>query len=350
MFKRFVIVVFLLTSVNMVLGKAAPKPAMPAFVETTVVQLSTVQNQIAETGTLVAIPGVTVRAEIEGRITKIYFTPGTDVAAGTLLVEINPDVLKATLVQNQADLLLKQLNLERAKKLYQTHAIAKIDLDRAQADFDMARGRVEETTAQLRKTAVRAPFDGQLGLNAVNLGDYAKVGQDIVNLQSIDPIYVEFSVPEIYLSALYLGQEVLLKSDAYPKEDFIGKVVAFESLVNANIRSIKLRAAVPNQDKRLLPGTFAQVYLPIGKPYKIIKVPQEALVYSTEGNYVYRVIDGKAVQTMVILGEKDKKDIIIEKGLSVGDKVIISGQLKVKDGAPVMDKLPPQATTPSVKK
>ena len=338
----FIAIALLLFS-HSILGKAKQPRELPTFVETTKVQLVAIRDQVQATGSLTAIPGVTIRTEIAGRITNIYFTSGADVIAGAPLIEIYPDVYRAAVVQDKANVVLTQLNLERAKKLYQGKAIAKADLDQAQANFDMARGKLEEAIAELTKTTIHAPFSGRLGLNLVNLGDYAKAGQDVVNLQSLDPIYVEFSIPEIYLPKLILGQTVKLKSAAYPQEEFTGKVCALESLVDANARSLKMRAEIINQEKKLLPGTYVQVYLLIGEMRKVIKVPQIAIVYDTTGDYVYRVIDGKAVKTMVVLGAKDKEDVIINSGLAVGDTIVTSGLQKVEDGAAVLDKknMPP---------
>lgn len=334
----FWVILFLFGWTIVASGKLKSPAALPAFVETTTVQLSTVTDQIMATGTLIAIPGITIRTEIAGRITKIYFTPGADVIVGTPLIEINPASLQAAVVQDQANVKLTKLNWERAQRLYKQHVIAKSDFDQAQDNLDVAQGKLEQDTAELKKSTIHAPFSGRLGLNTVNLGDYANVGQNVVNLQSLDPIYVEFSIPQTYLSKLIVGQALTLKSTAYPEQEFSGKVCALESLVDVNARSLKMRAAITNHDKKLLPGTFVQVYLVIGAPLKVIKVPQTAIVYETEGNYVYRVIDNKAVRTMVVLGAKDKQNVTINSGLAVGDVIVTSGQMKVKDGMTVINK------------
>lgn len=339
MSKRMVLWVVLSFIWTIALGGKPKTSAMPpAFVETTTVKQSAVTDQVMATGTLTAIPGVTIRTEIAGRITKIYFTPGIDIVAGAQLIEINPASLQAAVAQDQANVKLTKLNWERAQRLYRGHVIAKSDLDQAQDNLDVAQGKLEQDTAELKKATIHAPFSGRLGLNQVNLGDYANVGQAVVNLQSLDPIYVEFSIPQIYLSKLTVGQAVTLQSTAYPEQKFSGKVCALESLVDVNARSLKMRAAINNHDKKLLPGTFVQVYLVIGAPLKVIKVPQTAIVYETEGNYVYRVIDNKAVRTMVVLGAKDQQDVIVSSGLAVGDVIVTSGQMKVKDGMTVVVK------------
>lgn len=343
MWKRLIVFGILLIPAGLAISKPKSSHVLPAFVETAKVQMSTMTNEVMATGTLTSIPGITIRTEIAGRITKIYFTPGADVTVGTPLIEIYPDVLRGTVAQDHANVELAKLNWERAVRLYRTRTISKSDFDQAQANLDVARGKLEQDTAELKKTTIRAPFSGRLGLNSVNLGDYAKEGQNVVNLQSLDPIYVEFSIPEIYLQNLSLGQTVMLKSNAYPKEEFTGKVCALESLVDVNARSLKMRAEIANHDKKLLPGTFVQVHLVVGDSYQVIKIPQVAVVYETEGNYVYRVIDGKAVRTMAVLGDKDKQDVIVKSGLAVGDVIVVLGQQKVQDGMDVIDK----ATVPA---
>lgn len=336
--------------INIALG-AKPKAgqAMPTLVEATTVKYVSKQQQISATGTLNAIPGIVVKPEISGRITKIYFKSGDTVVAGTPLIEIYPDIIKAQLAQAQANLKLAKLNYDRSSQLIKSHDISEADFDKAQADFRSAEAQVNQATAALRQTTIMAPFAGRLGLSQINLGDFVSAGTEIVNLQSIDPIYVDFSIPEIYMSKVAAGQQVLIRTDAYPNATFNGKVEAVESAINQANRTLMLRASIPNKDGKLVPGTFVNVNILVNAEQQVIEIPQTAVVFAPEGNFVYKIIDGKAVKSLVTLGDRDAANVVIKSGLNVNDVVITAGQLKIQDGAPVMvapANAKPQAATP----
>lgn len=332
----------LLCTITIALGKA-PKGMQfpPSFVETTTVKFTSRQQQVAATGTLNAIPGIVIKPEISGRITKMYFKSGDAVAKGAPIIEINPDIIKAQLAQAQATLQLTKLNYERAVQLYKTHDISKADFDKSTADYNSAKASVDQAKAQLQQTVILAPFNGKLGLSQVNLGDFVSPSTEIVNLQSIDPIYVDFSIPEVYVSKVARGQNVLVRTDAYPGVTFNGKVEALESAINQANRTLMLRASIPNKDGKLIPGTFVEVSVLINQENQVIEIPQTAVVFSPEGNFVYRVVDGKAAKTIVTLGDRDADKVVVKTGLNSGDIIITSGQLKVQDGSPVMT-APPQ--------
>ena len=337
MLKQIVITIFLLTLCwsNIALAASKPKTMPPVFVETTTIQTTSHQDQISSTGSLLSIPGIVVKPEIPGRITKIYFNSGDVVQKGVPLVEINPDIIKATLIQTLAELKLNKLNFERSATLYKTRDISKSDFDQAQANYVSAKAGVDSAQAQLQQTTIVAPFAGKLGLSQVNVGDYVNIGQNIVNLQTLDPLKVDFSIPELYQSKIAVGQIVSLCSDAYPHETFSGKVEAFESLVNTNNRTLNVRANVPNKNGKLIPGGFVEVSLQFAEQ-QLIMIPQTAIVYDPSGNYVYKVVAGKAEKTAVTLGEKNADNVTIKSGLKVGDVVVTAGQIKMYPGAQVI--------------
>jgi membrane fusion protein (multidrug efflux system) len=310
----------------------------PAVVEIVKVTSTSRQEKIPSTGSVVAIPGIVVKPEVPGRITNIFFKPGDDVVFGTPLVEINPDPDRAQLAQAEADLKLAQLDYDRYAKLYASRVVSKADFDQKQATLDADKAQVDLASANLRETLVKAPFTGRLGLNLVNLGDYVNAGQNIVSLQSLDPIYVNFTVPEIYLKQLAVGEKVTITTDSFAGESFEGQVYAFDPLVNSSSRTINARATVPNKDKKLLPGAFAEVTLFAGSPTKVIAIPETAVVYSPDGNYVYKVIDGHiAKKASVTLGERNQQNIIVTSGLAEGDIIVTAGQLKIPaDGTEVI--------------
>lgn len=331
-------------------GKQAKGMQMPpSFVETSTVALSNRQQQVAATGTLTAIPGIVIKPEISGRVTKVYFKSGDTVKKGAPIIEIYPDIIKAELAQAEATLQLTKLNYDRSVQLYKSHDVSKADNDKATADYNSAKARVEQAKAQLSQTTIVAPFNGRLGLSQINIGDFVSSGTEIVNLQSMDPIYVDFSIPEVYISKVATGQDVKVRTDAYPGVTFIGKVEALESAINQANRTLMLRASIPNKDGKLIPGTFVEVSVLVNVEQQAIEIPQTAVVFSPEGNFVYKVIDGKASKAIVTLGDRDADKVVVKNGLVAGDVIITSGQLKVQDGAPVMV-APPSQTPVAPKK
>jgi membrane fusion protein, multidrug efflux system len=308
----------------------------PAVVSAIKVTQKPWQQTISATGTLSASKGITVKAEAQGRLKKIFFQSGQMIKKGEPLVEINPDILKAQLEQTQAQLHLSQLDYNRNLKLYKQHFVSKADLDKSKASLDGYKAQIQEFLAKLDQTLIRAPFTGKLGLKQVSIGDYLNLGQAIVDLQALDPIRVDFSVPQTYLTKLNLGDKIAIQSEAIDGK-FTGSVYAFNSIVDQSTRMLNLRANVPNKENKLVPGTFVEVTLFLGQPQNVIIAPQTAIVYDPDGNYVYKLENHKAVKANVILGQKlPNNEIIIQSGLQDGDNIISGGQTKLHDGSPVM--------------
>ena len=291
------------------------------------------QPRIMATGTLVAEQGITVRSEVAGRITQLFFKSGDVVKAGTPLLRIYPDILLAQLKSNEAALKLKKLNFARISSLYKKNAVSKSQLDTTASELQSSQAQVDQTQAQLTQTLIKAPFAGVLGIRKVSLGDYVTAGQAIVNLQDVDPIFVDFSVSEKHMKQVAIGEKLTVYSSAYGKQRFVGKVVAMESLIDPSTRTILVRAAIPNKNRVLIPGSFVEVKLALGKSETIVSIPQTAIVYSPGGDFVYKVIGGKAIKTSVVLGTRGVTNIFIKKGLSPGDVVVTAGQQKLHDKA-----------------
>jgi membrane fusion protein (multidrug efflux system) len=201
--------------------------------------------------------------------------------------------------------------------------------------------------ARLDKTRLLAPFDGVLGLRRVSVGDYLNPGQDIVNLESLTPIKLDFRVPEGYLSELRVDQPLDVRVDAFAEQIFAGKVIAIEPRVAAEDRSIALRGEIPNDDLRLRPGLFARVNLVLSTREGALMLPEQAIVPQGEGHFVYRVLDGKALRTPVELGLRQGGRVEIRSGLSAGETVVTAGHLKLADGKPVTVATPPDAAAPA---
>jgi membrane fusion protein, multidrug efflux system len=339
----FVLLTSLAISISALAAPKKPQGMMmpPAVVEATKIVPTTYQSSATATGTLVAIPGIVIKSEIAGRITKLNFQSGTFVAAGTPLLEINSDILQATLEQSETDLQLKKVTFARIVTLYQKGAFSKADYDKAKADLDSARAITEQNKAKLKQAFIAAPFTGKLGLAKVNLGDFVNAGQEIVSLQSLDPIYIDFSVPETYLGQLdktnHSNQKITFKSSTYPGQVFEGKIVAFESLINPSTRTLNIRAVSPNPDNKLVPGSFVEVSLFLGTSAPALFIPQTAVTYSPDGAFVYKVIDGHAVKTKVTLGDRTQEKVMVTDGLKEGDVIVSAGEMKIMaDGAPVI--------------
>lgn len=308
----------------------------PTFVEIQPVKMENWQTEINAIGSLASSQGVIVKPEVSGRVTAIYFRSGDYVKANAPLVQINPEILKAQLIAMQAQAKLSKSNYERGVTLFQKKVFAQADLDKFLASYQADIANVANAQAKLDQTLIRAPFAGRIGLRLVDLGSFLNAGDPIANLNAIDPLRIDFKLPEVYLSQLKVGQIVSITSSAYPKEVFKGKVYAFDSQIDLATRSLGVRATLPNKDQKLLPGAFVDVSLQTGTPQPLITVPETAIVMDETGNYIFRVVNGKAVKTKVKIGQRKPGKVAIIEGLSKGDKVITAGGFKVMDGAPVM--------------
>jgi membrane fusion protein (multidrug efflux system) len=307
----------------------------PAIVEVVVAKDASYREEISSTGTLISIPGIMVKPEIPGRITKICFKSGEVVNKGEVLVEINSDIIKGQLSEAETNLRLSQLNFIRSIALYKTHDISKADFDRVHANYSASKAKVDSLRASLCQTIILAPFNGTLGLSRVSIGDYVNVGQSIVSLQTIDPLRVDFTVPELYQSKININQKVFLKTDAYPGEIFDGTVEAIDAIIDPNNRTLSVRASVPNNDFKLKAGGFVEVRFQLAEQHLIL-IPQTAIIYAVDGNYVFKVVDGKAEKVKVVLGIKNSDKVVVRSGLKNGDVVITSGQMKVQSGSSVI--------------
>ncbi len=317
-------------------GSTQAKRIMPPVV-VQVTQAKTQQwyEQIQATGTLSAFQGVMIRPQVAGTITQINFKSGEEVSKGAPLIQIYPSILEAQLQRDKAATALSEVEFRRAEELFKKKAISKQNLDVQSSELVQNQAQVEQTEAQLKQNNITAPFSGILGLKLVDVGDYVSVGQNLVNLQQIDSLRVEFSVPEVYLSELAIGQTVELYPSSEPKTLYKGEVYAFDSAVDTDTRSLFMRAKVANNEHKLLPGIFAKVTLLAGEKHPVITVPQTAIVYSPEGNSVYLAKDNTAQKVSVTLGIRRGLDIEVKTGLKEGDTVVAAGQIKLSDGASI---------------
>ena len=308
-------------------------PAVP--VEVTEVSLETVLEEVSAVGTLLSNESVVIRPEIAGLITEVAFEEGANITQGDLLFGLEDSIYQAELEDAQARLLLSQRNYERASDLYDRGAGTARSRDEAEAELRTARAAVQLAEARLRKTQIEAPISGVLGLRHVSEGDYVVAGDDLVNLEDIQPLKVDFSIPERFLANLGIGQRVQVTADAFPGEVFTGEVYASNPQIDVNGRSIEVRARIDNSDMRLRPGLFVRVRLELGRREDAIVIPEQSLVPRDEDVFVYKVEDQTARLTKVATGQRKYGKVEIVEGLAPGDVVVVAGQLKLNDGAKV---------------
>ncbi|MGD9537274.1 MAG: efflux RND transporter periplasmic adaptor subunit [Alphaproteobacteria bacterium] len=315
-------------------------------VEVAEVTVKDSERSVFAVGTLVAGKSVIVRSEVGGRVAKLDLPEGQPVKAGHVLVQLDPSVEEAELQVARARLELAQANHTRANELLKRGTGTQRALDEARAELKAVQAAAALREAEIEKLTIHAPFDGVLGIKRIDEGDYLAPGAEIINIEQIDPLLVEFRVPEIFLPAVSVGKKVLLSIDAYPDRTFEGEVYAIDPLIDTAGRSIVMRARVPNAEGALRPGLFARVSLTLTVNQNAIFVPEEAIVPIGENRFLFRVVDGKAAFTPVKTGLRGGGMVEIVEGLAPSDVVITAGVLKIYDGAAVQPVPPAPAVSP----
>jgi len=319
-------------------AKPAAPPAKPMGlpVKAVPVKIGKVSDEVTAVGTLLAEESVIIRPEIDGRIVGLHFKEGQAVTAGTRLVSIDSSEYAAQVAAVRADLKTEEQRLDRAKELHQQNFISKDALDVLLGSVERLKARLAEVESRAAKTVIRAPFSGTVGLRMVSPGAYVKAGADIVRLESIGTIKADFRIPELYMSKVRPNQEVVIRLDAYRDEDFSGRVYAVEPVVDESTRTVLMRARIPNKSNKLKPGMFVRVVVTMATRPDAIVVPEQALWPQGQDNFVFRVVDGKAALTKVSIGNRQPGEVEITHGLDPSDTVVTEGQIKLRDGAPVM--------------
>lgn len=317
-------------------GPGAGGSTAPVGVETVAVVAETVADDVTAVGTLRSSESVVLRPEVAGRIAAIRFLEGTPVKRGVVLVELDAAVQQAEVQQAKANLALAHANFGRTADLFNRKFLSQSARDEAASQLEVARANMALAEARFERTRIRAPFDGVVGIRKVSVGDYVKEGDDLVNLEDLATLKVDFRLPELYLAKVRRGQALEVTSDAIPGERFDATVAAIDPLINEEGRSVVMRATLPNKDGQLRPGMFARVRLILRERADVAMVPEEALV-PAPGNvqFVYRVVDDKAQRVEVTTGARHGTRVEVLGGLRPGDVVVTAGQLKLRDGAAV---------------
>lgn len=306
----------------------------PLPVKAHITKYEVLDNKVLTTGTVLANEEVELKSEVSGKITKILFREGSSVNAGDLLVKINDADLQAQLQSAKSRLELQKETEYRQKQLLEKEAISQEDYDMTANQLKVNQAEVELIKAQIDKTEIRAPFSGIVGLKNVSEGSYVTNATIIASLQNINPIKIDFSIPERYSSMVEIGDEINFNISGNNK-NYIGKVYAIEPKIDPVTRTLKIRALCPNTGREILPGSFANVVLVLKKIENAILIPSEALIPDIQGQKVFIYRNGNAVPRQVETGIRTDQNVQLTSGVSEGDTIITSGMLQIRPGAPV---------------
>lgn len=297
--------------------------------------------QLEVVGTFQAVQGAELSLETDGLIQDIYFANGQVVEQGQVLLSLNTAVDEAELAQLQASLRLAEMDLERQQRLFEQRSISKAVLDRAVTEVDQARAGVAARQAMIDQKSLRAPFSGRIGIRRVNAGQFLSRGTPVVSLQSLDPIFFEFTIPQRQLPGIRIGNPLHARTDAYPDLRFQGTISAIESTVDSSTRTVRVQTRFDNPGGQLKPGMFAHADIDLGEPEEQLVVPRTAIRASTYGDSVF-VIDQaengeglRVTQRFVQTGLSRGDLITITDGLEAGERIASSGLLKLQNGLPV---------------
>jgi membrane fusion protein (multidrug efflux system) len=319
----------------------------PQTVSAITAHSSSWQPTIEAVGSLRAVRGADLSLEVAGVVDSISFNSGDDVMEGAVLLKLRSDDDAAKLSSLQAMADLSQLNLDRDLKQWKIQAVSQATIDTDRANLKNAQAQVDQQRAILDKKTLRAPFAGHLGIRAIDLGQYLGPGTTIVTLQALDPIYLDFFVPQQAIDQVQLGQSVTVRIDAFKDQTFAGEVSAINPKIDASTRNVQVRATLKNPDHKLLPGMYATIAINTGAPQNYVTLPQTAITYNPYGDTVY-VVENKSAdangkpqqmtvrQTFVTTGPTRGDQVAILKGVNDGEMVVTAGQIKLHNGSPVL--------------
>ena len=316
----------------------------PEAITTIVAQQETWPTTLSVVGTMEAVHGVTVSADLPGTIDKINFDSGKSVQQGEVLVQLDTRQERAQLAATEAQRDLAKINYARYDELQKQGVISKQDYDKAMADQKQTEANVGEIRATIERKTIRAPFSGVLGIRQANLGQYLAAGAAIVPLQSVNPIYVDFSVPQDVMSQVKVGDQVRLTAESLGSLEFTGRVNALDSVVDQSTRNVQVQATLPNPGGKLRPGMFVQVEVGVGVKRSVLPLPASAISYAPFGDSVFIVTDLKGpdgktyrgVRQQFVKVEGSRGDQVgVVSGVNPGDEVVTSGVFKLRNGAAV---------------
>lgn len=321
---------------------SAPGGGRPPSVEVAKVEVARLTDDTQAVGSLRSRRGVVLRPEVSGRITELNFTDGQRVKQGQVLVQFDDQLPQAQVQQALAELSIAQANQKRNQELVSQNFISQRSLDESAANLQVARAKLSLAQATAARMKIIAPFDGIVGIRLVNVGDYLKDGADIVNIEDIDAIFVDFRLPERFQSKVKRGQTAMLDMDALPGRKFSAKIQAIDPLIDANGRSVGVRGCIDNRQSQLRPGMFARVNTVFGVRENAKVIPEEAIVPQGGKQFVIKLLPGDTPQSRISqrvevkLGLRSPGKVELLEGLELGDTVVVAGQQRVqRDGITV---------------
>ncbi len=357
MLKRMVIMLVLTAAVlGAVFGFEAFKSVMigkfmktlanpPQTVSTMTAASKEWRSQLEAVGSVRAVNGANLGAQVAGTVSAFHFESGSDVKKGDLLLELIAEDDIAHLNALKATASLARITYERDSTLVKTNAVSQQTVDTDKGNLLNAEALAAQQQALVDYKFIKAPFSGRLGIRQVDLGQYLAAGTTIVTLQQLDPIYIDFYVPQQALAQIKVGQVVSGKVDTFPDQTFVGQISAINSLVDTATRNVQIRATMQNKDDLMLPGMFATVDIDTSVPQRYVTLPQTAIAYNSYGNIVYLVDDKRkdangppqlvARQTFVATGATRGDQVAVLSGVKDGDVVVTAGQIKLRNGTPV---------------
>lgn len=317
------------------MGHAQP----PITIASAQVQAEQWQPALRSVGSLVAEKGIDLTVEVNGVISELHFDSGAQVEQGQLLLKLDDRVDRAALEAARAERKLAEIEFRRIEELLPKKAVSLADFDKAKAGYDAAAARVMQQEALVALKSLHTPFAGVLGMRRVDPGEYLSPGKVIADLQTLDPIFVDFSLPERHLSQLAKGMKVELTSDAYPGQTFTGEISAIAPGIAASTRTVQLRATLSNPEDRLRPGMFAEVRVLRPGSDAVLTIPRTAVSFNTYGDFVYVIEEGEGGPSVkrrqIQTGASDQGRIRVLKGLTAGEKLVRAGLVKLREGAKV---------------
>jgi len=315
------------------------QPRPPATVAVTEVRTERWQPRLKAVGSVTATQGISVTNEVSGMVREILFVSGQKARAGQILVRLDDSVDEADLRGLQAERNLASIKFNRLAKLLKDRSVSQSDYDEARAELDSAEAKVAAKRAFIEKKAIRAPFDGMLGIRSVDIGDYLAPGSQLAPLQALAPVYVDFSLPERHVAQLRTGQTVEIRVTARPDRVFQGEITAINPGIDEATRSIQVQATLANRERLLRPGMFAEVDVLLPQRDEVITVPNVAITYTPYGDSVFLAVekDGQlhAERRQVTTGLVQAGRAEVLDGLQPGDQVVLAGQVKLRTGQPV---------------
>jgi membrane fusion protein, multidrug efflux system len=325
--------------------------SMPHTMPPTTVTSASVKEEdwaprLTAVGSVSAVQGAVVSAELAGVVSEINFENGGEAKKGKVLMKLDASQEEALLRSAEAEAQLAQTDLERSRDLAMKKVVSSAELDSAQSKFRRMNAVVDQMRSSIAKKTVIAPFDGQLGIRQVNVGQMINAGQQVVGLTALDPVYVDFALPDQYLSKLAKDLEVTVRSDAFPGREFKGKLTAINSMVDPVTRNVPLQATLENPDHALHPGMFAKVEVALAETKKTIVIPGAAVSYAPYGDSVFLIEKQKDPKTgkesevlrqeFVRIGEARGDFVAVTQGLKAGETVVSTGVFKLRNGTAVV--------------